>query len=176
MFFKKIQKEYFKSIEELINQIYEEHDIYERDTKNFINKGDLLNKILFRINSQINKDMISKDKKICNSLLKSGNKCNKTVLNEENYCKKHLQEININKNSENKFETIKSEEEKYDYINKSIPNLDKLKYKFINDCFYYIDENFIYDKDSYEKVGYINTIGNDQEFILTQNPFLLGYM
>ena len=45
-----------------------------------------------------------------------------------------------------------------------------LEKTFINDSFYYHDKSFIYDKESLEKVGYIE---NENDFILTDDPFIL---
>jgi hypothetical protein len=45
-----------------------------------------------------------------------------------------------------------------------------LETKLIDDTFYYMDKNYIYDRDTLEKVGYIS----DNEFILTDDPFILN--
>ena len=44
-----------------------------------------------------------------------------------------------------------------------------LKKQFIEDTFYWIDDKYIYDIDSYEKVGIIEY----NEFKLTSDPYLL---
>jgi hypothetical protein len=59
------------------------------------------------------------------------------------------------------------------YIHKSISTQSKdksLQQKFIDNTFYYVDDEFVYDKETYEKVGY----KQNNEYVLTFDPFLLG--
>ena len=42
--------------------------------------------------------------------------------------------------------------------------------RFIEDMFYYVDERYIYDKETLEKVGVVSR----GEYILTSDPFILG--
>ena len=50
--------------------------------------------------------------------------------------------------------------------------IDKSNYKkqLIDNSFYYIDDSFIYNTSTLEKVGYIE----NNEFILTDDPFILN--
>lgn len=181
MFFQKLKKEYIKTIENLINEMYNDYDIYERESKRYINKNELLNKILFKINSDFSDNKINK--KICSGIYKNGNRCNKNVADDNIYCKKHLEEIEMENQKieqEYKYEQYEGQrqeqqqdenEENEIYNNKVI---NKLQSKFINDSFYYIDDHFIYDKEDYQKIGYIDNTNNDSpKFIFTQDPFLL---
>lgn len=177
MFFQKLKREYIKSIEKLINDLYEEYDIHDRQTKVYINKTELLNKILFRINSEC-----SENQGICSGIFKNGNSCNKKTVDNTNFCKKHLLEIQNEKlltkyKSQEHSQQIQEhyQEENPDEFEIESQEIKNLKTKFINDAFYYIDDKYIYDKNTYEKVGYIqNKDTTENQFIFTENPFLLG--
>lgn len=177
MFLQRVKQEYIKTINNLINELCDEYDIYDRQTKEFVNKSQILNKILFKINSE--SDTV-KQKPICNGIYKNGNRCNKVSVNNNMYCKRHLDEIKKNNEIQKYQEIDKHEIEKYDedtiqkynkvdYTQNKI-QIENIKKVFIEDSFYLIDDKYIYDKDTCEKVGYIE----NENFIFTEDPFLLG--
>lgn len=193
MFFQKLKREYIKTIENLICEIYDEYDIYERGSQNHISKTDLLNKILFKINNETeflsNKSI---NKKICEGICKNGNRCNRLIDMDNIYCKRHLSEINEYKKQVEK-EMFNESLYGYHLINNNdqddndddkedkeiIIDNKNLQKRLINDCFYLVDNKYIYDSDNYKRVGYINNKEdcNDNDslnYIFTEDPFLLG--
>ena len=44
----------------------------------------------------------------------------------------------------------------------------------IDDTFYYIDSHFIYERDTLQKVGYIENDQGTKNYILTDDPFILS--
>ena len=185
MFLQRVKQEYIKNISNIISDISDEYDIYDRQTKQYINKSELLNKIIFKINSQL--ENTGKQKTICNGIYKNGNRCNKNAINCENYCKRHLDEIEKYKEQNNNYKQEKLIEES-DIQNELLIEENEIqsnsiqfvqhnkKNIFIEDSFYLIDDKYIYDKNTYEKVGYINKEKDMDEYsyIFTQDPFLLG--
>lgn len=57
-------------------------------------------------------------------------------------------------------------------------NLDAKNFKqqLIQDTFYYVDSEYIYDKQTMQRVGYVDTELSDQQpnYVLTDDPFVLG--
>lgn len=49
-----------------------------------------------------------------------------------------------------------------------------LKQQLIQDTFYYVDSEYIYDKQSMQRVGYVETTQSDYNYVLTDDPFVLG--
>lgn len=173
----KIKNSYKKDIENIINVLIQDYDIYKRGSKELITKNELLN--LFFNNDQI---------KYCSAATKSGTRCKHKAINNSNYCNKHLYSIENLKefihssklnNNENDYTEPddfylieKKEEELKDY------NKNNFKKILIDDAFYLIDDKWIYDKDSLEKVGYIeknNENYNEINYILTSDPFILNF-
>lgn len=99
-------------------------------------------------------------------------RCTKNASEDFNYCKLHLKK-ELHK------QLYQSKEQKHqrqhhcviEEINASVvaPSLG-LQKKFIQDSFYYIDSAFIYAIDDRRRVGIIE----NQEYILTDDPFVLG--
>lgn len=96
-------------------------------------------------------------------------RCTKNASEDFNYCKLHLKKElhkQLYQSKEQKHQQCVIEE-----INASVvaPSLG-LQKKFIQDSFYYIDSAFIYAIDDRRRVGIIE----NQEYILTDDPFVLG--
>lgn len=139
---------------EIINLIYEKYIIMDKHG-NFIDKNNLK---LENINKR------------CIGVLSNYKQCNKIALSDNEYCKTHL--------FSNKMSTFnnKSNDKDTDIIiqtQKECLNLsNNLKKQFIEDTFFWIDDKYIYDIDSYEKVGIII----DNQFKLTSDPYLLNIL
>ena len=52
-------------------------------------------------------------------------------------------------------------------------NQDNLQNVLIENAFYYTDNIWVYDKESMEKVGYVDRNNADINYILTSDPFIL---
>jgi hypothetical protein len=170
----KIKNAYKKDIENSIDELFQKFDIFKRNTDKLIDKDDLINIFLKPF------DIV-----YCSAATKSNKRCKYKTVNNSNYCSRHLRESHNlkdiihypnfklmenkeNTNEINDFFLIKNTE------NNEIEN-SNLKKILIQDSFYMIDDKWIYnissyyDKNSYEKVGYID----GEEYILTNDPFIL---
>lgn len=158
-----IQKAYKNDMELLIEWIMEDFDVYERGNNTRIKKEQLLQYINKKLNLE---------KKTCNALTKNGMLCTRGCYLDSDYCKIHINKMffdNIKQTDENgeSYELLIIESNKCDELdNKSDKQLSK---KFIDDTFYYVDNQYIYDTETYERVGYIQ----NNEYILTDDPFIL---
>jgi len=145
-----------KIIKECIKSIYKKCNINDKKTNEQIS-DDKLYKIL--LEQKIIKRCIG-----CTNTVPI-NQCSRNAIDNFDYCKTHLYKIslkgeNIAKSSIN---ICKDKDIKKDKLN--------LTKKFIDDTFYYIDEKLIYNTNL-EKVGYIN----NNEYILSSDPFILGIL
>lgn len=164
-----LERAYLNDISNIIDKILEEYDIFYKDTDEKVKRGIILNK--FKL------DLLDKQEEtiFCAGFSKNGNKCINKTFEDSKYCKRHhyltfrdqynemavKQDILIlNNDNENKSE--------------SRVNIDDLKTKMIDDTFYYVDENFIYEKETLKKVGYIETDQGTKNYILTDDPFILS--
>ena len=158
----KIEKAYINDIINITNLIFEEYDITYKNTKIAVEKEIVLNKF----KSVFKNDHIL----ICKGISKNGNKCSRKVNENSNYCKTHnylsYREI-INDKCENIF--VIESNKKYQDAPHNL-QIDNMELKFINDSFYYTDNNYIYEKDTLDKVGYIH----NNECIFTDDPFILS--
>ena len=102
----------------------------------------------------------------CIGVTSSNTRCTRNAYGDSEYCKTHSNKP-VKFSSECEFVEV-------EYIYSTAEKIDtrKLSKKFIQDTFYYIDivNCFIYTKDG-TKVG---IIGDDEEFILTNNPYILN--
>lgn len=163
-----LERSYLNDIGNIIDKILEEYDIFYKDTQEKVKKGILLNK--FKL------DLLDKQEEtvFCAGFSKNGNKCINKTFEDSKYCKRHhyltfrdqynetviKQDIVVLNNNE--IET------------KNNINTEDLKTKMIDDTFYYVDENFIYERDTLKKVGYIENDSNTKNYILTDDPFILS--
>lgn len=166
----KLNKAFQKDLNNIINILIENFDIYQRDSKVRIEK-EYLHKFL-------TKDF--KTENVCSAVTKNGLNCSKKSHGDSKYCKihynKHMYE-NLQKNKMNEYTEVKDtvpillfQSEKNNEIR------EDLEKKFIEDSFYLVDDKFIYDNTTYEKVGYIriDNVTENKEYILTDDPFILG--
>jgi hypothetical protein len=145
-----------KIIKETLKTLYKNYKIYDDDDNlvdiDTIQKEIFSPKIVKRCIGTTNTSPISQ--------------CNRNAIENYDYCKTHLYKMCLESN--NIDDSISVPIEFTLNNSNSIELKDKLKKKFIEDTFYFIDSKFIYD-DNYIKVGYIH----NNEYILTSNPFLL---
>jgi hypothetical protein len=161
----KIEKACINDIIKITNSIFDEYDIKYKNTDISVEKELFLNK--FKMIFQ-NTNVL-----ICKGISKNGNKCTRKASDDSKYCKTHNY-LSYREHLNNKQDDIIENVfviEKNNLDNNSDNNLDieNMDLKFINDSFYYTDNNYIYEKDSLIKVGYIH----NNEYILTDDPFIL---
>jgi hypothetical protein len=115
---------------------------------------------LFRILMQV------KSKKQCIGITNNLKQCPRNAFDDLDYCKTHIKNYGLRKRTDTNLHTKEIEIIHTKEIIKENANLKK---KFIDDTFYYIDDSYIYDIKTMEKVG----IKSNGEFILTCDPFIL---
>lgn len=91
--------------------------------------------------------------------------CTRNAVDVYDYCKTHLYKMCFQKNEATAETTTDVE---YIFTSQKENVSTKLKKKFIENSFYFIDDKYIYDTN-YVKVGYIQ----DNNYILTSDPFIL---
>jgi hypothetical protein len=142
--------------------------------KNIFKNKIICNKNGEILNEQELLDIVSNKIEKCTGVTISNNipsQCSKNGV-FEGYCKQHYNKYFDKDKLKDKLEN----KETYDFIYESESESEsesiepKIK-KFINDSFYYIDDNFIYLSNlSNTKVGYIK----NGEYVLSDDPFLLN--
>jgi len=169
----KIKTAYKKDIDKIIDILIQEYDICKRDTNEQITKNEL--KSIFFKNYEI---------KYCSAVTKNGLQCKHKVLNDSLYCNKHIYSMQnfknfIHKNyeTESQNQEIQNDNKNLIFIQENDKNVTEckinkrnLKNVLIENEFYLIDEKWIYDKNTMEKMGYIE----NNEYILTSDPFIIG--
>ena len=153
-----------KDILHIFDIIFEEYDIVYKNTDKIVNKQILTDRLRDLLNEKVQEEI-----PICKGFSQNGNKCFKRTQQNSNYCKVHAYLAFREKNalvSNNKIDTYVTPMN----LSKNKIDILSLEKTFINDSFYYHDKSFIYDKESLEKVGYIE---NENDFILTDDPFIL---
>lgn len=151
---------YIKDITQMLDSMFEEYDIFYKDTSEPVKKQILLNKFTYLFQEQ--------EISICQGFSQNGNKCFKRTHQDSNFCKVHAYLAFRNKthvvscNDDINIHEIKNSTTDLDVLS--------LKEKFIDDSFYYYDNRFVYDKSSLERVGYID---EDKNCILSDDPFIL---
>lgn len=162
-----LERAYLNDIANIIDKILEEYDIFYKDTDEKVKREIILNK--FKI------DLLDKQEEtiFCAGFSKNGNKCINKTFEESKYCKKHqyltfrdqLNDTTIKQD----ILILNNNEETKNNI-----NIEDLKTKMIDDTFYYIDSHFIYERDTLQKVGYIENDQGTKNYILTDDPFILS--
>lgn len=157
-----ISRAYTKDISKILDEVCFEYDIFYKETNQIVPKEILLRKFLSVF------DNSEEEIKICVGISQNGNKCCRRVREGSNYCKTHQyleyrsQIAETQNNVQNVFVIESSDLPK---------SLDKTQLKTcqIDGTFYYVDDSFVYDKNTLERVGY--TEGS--RYVLTDDPFIL---
>lgn len=109
----------------------------------------------------------------CSGVVSSGGgftQCTRNASDNGAYCKTHVKKYQ-NKTAAKRI----SVQDEMLYLVKSQVGIDdkNLKKVFIEDSFYFVDDNFIYDNVNQilSKVGYIE----QGEYVLTDDPFILNH-
>lgn len=152
-----------KDIQSIINSLTIQFDIYERGTNEFVTTDKLTKEILkmFEFTQQIN---------FCSGVTKMGTRCTKRSIIGSEYCKAHIYKHYMSQQTSihnaNKDGMLYMMTESPDNVKEKIDGVEKT---LIDGTFYYTDSSFIYDNDSFDKVGYIE----DGKYVLTDDPFVL---
>ena len=156
------EKAYENDINFIIDNLFEEYDILYKDTNITVHKNIILNKFLSILGK-------TQDDIICNGFSQNGNKCFRKASRDSEYCKTHsylaFKQHNLTTKPSGTQDIVVFVPNNQDNI-----NINGLKKQLIEDTFYYIDDTYIYNIDSLERVGYIE----DSKFYLTDDPFILN--
>jgi hypothetical protein len=156
-----IERAVKKDISDIVCMLLIEYDIIDRKSKDEVTKEKLYQKIMEKF------DM---GDAYCGALTKSGTKCTRRVqAGKSKYCGTHanmemMEKMFLQKNNP-KDHIIKTKQQR---ISNDV--LSKMKKEFIEDSFFLVDDEFVYDKDTHEKVGY----RENGEYVLTDDPFILN--
>jgi hypothetical protein len=147
-----------KDIITIFDTIFEEYDIVYKNTNQIVDKKMFADRLRDLLDEKIKEEI-----PICRGFSQNGNKCFKRSQQNSNYCKVHAYLV---------FREDQKQCDLIEQIGLNRHNIDVLSLEktFINDSFYYHDKRFIYHSESLEKVGYIE---NQNDFILTDDPFVL---
>jgi hypothetical protein len=176
----KLLETYKKKISRnIIDNIYEKYDLYDKKSHELIDKETLEKNLIFK-----------KHKKQCIGTTKSFpiSRCSRNAIDNYDYCKTHLKRYSPNKNNQSNHNStfnLNLDEYNNEYNNEYLPDTpdtldiqtNKLvipttfSKKFIEDSFYYINsnDNYIYDIKSLDKIGYIDS---NNEYIFSIDPFV----
>lgn len=157
-----------KDLESIVNLLKIQYDIYERGTKNDVSKDKLMTEILqlFEFTQPI---------RICCGITKMRTRCTKRSMPGLDYCKAHMY---------NQYTTSLHPEESaklYVMTDTKTEMVDSQSFgngvekKMVDGTFYYVDSEYIYDMDSFEKVGYVDeNLTEHIKYVLTDDPFVLS--
>lgn len=152
-----------KDIERIVDTLLVDFDIYTRGTDELAKKENIKQKLLDLF--QFNKRPL-----MCVGVTKMGHPCTKKRTDGSDYCKAHFyKQLLDSKQSSNTPIYMIDDTTKTRQTDKTF-SLDSVEQKMIDDSMYYIDSQYIYDIDSFNKVGYIH----DGQYVLTDDPFVLG--
>lgn len=157
-----------KDIESIINLLKIQFDIYERGTKEMVSKDQLMKDVLGMFG-------FTRQSQLCSAVTKVGARCTRRSIVNSDYCKVHMYKQYIS-------QPTASNDAKKDNTNilymmtqadnikgKDKDKIDGIEKTLIDGTFYYVDSGYIYDLDSFDKVGYIE----NGKHILTDDPFVL---
>ena len=161
----KVEKSYIKDIKTVIDTMMGDFEIYYKDTDQLVSNENIINRFRAIFSTQDN--II-----ICKGISQNGNKCTRKTTNESDFCKVHSY-LAFKQHQESKSQNLYIIEEQFKQ-NDNQNLLDKTNLELIDDTFYYVDSHFIYDKNSFDKVGYVEYNNSKTEYILTDDPFILG--
>jgi hypothetical protein len=155
-----IERAYIKDITTIVEDILFEYDIFYKDTDQRVQKEIFLRRFINIFGKQ-------EEVKICRGISQNGNKCCRRVLDNTDYCKTHKylefrQQTQQEMKSDNVFVIEASN------IPKTL-DTTSLQTHMVDGSFYYVDDSFIYDKQTLERVGYVEK----DNYILTDDPFIL---
>lgn len=172
-----LEKAFEKDITLLIDYMIDNFDIYDKNTNEKYTKLEL--------NDKIKRTFYKMNDAMCCAVTKSGIRCSRKSHEKTNYCKIHINNVYKYKSQNNDFDIntkITNNNSKievlstlflYENNNEESKIKNNLIKKFINDEFYYIDDKYIYNNNTYIKCGYIDKDDNKEEYIFTDDPFIL---
>lgn len=155
-----------KDLETIVNGLKIQFDIYERGTTEFVTTDKLTKEILSMF-------QFAQEMKICSGITKAGTRCTKRSVTGSDYCKAHIyksylsQQTTINKTKDTTLLYMMTDETTKTDIHKN--QIDGVEKVLIEGTFYYTDSSYVYDTETFDKVGYVE----NGRTVLTDDPFEL---
>lgn len=161
-------------IDGLCKNLCQELDIFKRGQMQHIISPEELKQIIKKYL------VINLEPKFCQGITKQNNRCTRKAILDSKYCQSHTNKYYLHNNNNtclnnvinnNTTEQVTITALQTNAINKNRFRVDDIdmKTKFIGDTFYYTDNKYIYDKNTLDKIGYVN----GKDYILTDDPFIL---
>lgn len=153
-----------KDLETIVNGLKIQFDIYERGTTEFVTTDKLTKEILSMF-------QFAQEMKICSGITKAGTRCTKRSVTGCDYCKAHIyksysQQTTINNPKDTTLFYMMTDDNIKDDTKNKIDGLEKI---LIEGSLYYTDSSYVYDTETFDKVGYVE----NGRTVLTDDPFEL---
>uniref|UniRef100_A0A6C0E0S0 Uncharacterized protein n=1 Tax=viral metagenome TaxID=1070528 RepID=A0A6C0E0S0_9ZZZZ len=155
-------------IKHMIKHLLQTCDIHCRKTKKQMEESEIYE----TISSQF------MHVKYCSAVLKNNKRCSKKIMDNNLYCNLHKDKSNETwaqtyRNFLDDAPSVLAPTE-LNVVTPSELNAKGLIMKFIDDQFFYVDDTYIYDKETLERCGYVNKSDCNEKYILCNDPFVLG--
>jgi hypothetical protein len=157
-----------KDIYNIVNLLKIQFDICERGSNVIVSNEKLIKEIqnMFEFTQP----------KLCSGVTKTGSRCTRRIITGSEYCKAHLykqytyQQKSLRKSNEYLSQNVNTKlYVMTNYNDKHGENIEGIVKILIDGSFYYADSSFIYDMDSFDKVGYVE----GEKHVLSDDPFVL---
>jgi hypothetical protein len=160
MIIEKYQKLISRDIETIINYIFDNYTVEDKTTEKRIDRKEIISHFLSK-----GEDVIQR----CCGINQNGSRCSRNTLENKMYCKIHILKFDTSL-----FKTCQHQHQHQHQVQEETksahPNISELDKIFIDNSFYYVDEKYMYDVSTGEKVGF----QQNGEYIVSNDPFILG--
>jgi hypothetical protein len=154
-----------KDLLQIVSDMMKHFDIHKRGTSTLITSDELDDIIQHRFfDSKNNLD------DFCMAVTASNSRCTRRPQHNSKYCKTHwAKSIVTSMHEANSSQPIIM----FDQVHNDDCDEETMQTQFIDNSFYFVDDKHIYDMETRQKVGYISLENDEQQFILTSDPFIL---
>jgi hypothetical protein len=164
-----LQKYKKQILNSTLKDLYQNHYVISKSTNEKISLQEL---------KEILED--TSEEKMCIGIIGGNKQCTRKACLNFNYCKSHIQKYKAKVYKE--MYSQKEEKEyniEFNIIKETHPNIEtnlieeikNSKKVFIDDSFYHLYNNDLYDPQSFQKCGIVQ----DSEYILTEDPFIINW-
>lgn len=160
-----LEKALLTDLDKIAQHLLLEFDVYERGSTKMLDTTKMFQTLqkLFDLEPKV--DIV----KFCCAITKNGSQCTRKQQPSSFYCKIHSFKDYIDKQEQNRTTdkiTILSNDQQEQVV------YGDLTEQFIDGTLYCMDNQYIYDKTTKHKVGYID----GAELVLTDDPFVLNVL
>lgn len=156
------EKSFWKNVEKLVHLVCEKYTVVEKANSNqVVDASHILKQLKLSVAG-------SEQRTQCVGLTKDGEQCAKYAKDDTLYCKIHQlkqrQRETEDTEKASRLYVFKGESESDNGV-----TLDELETRYIENGIYKVDDQFVYDIETKEKVGFVD----NGQYILTDDPFIL---